>query len=345
MDRGKIAAINGEIKNAVFNFGDILEKYITENKVQLSGYIYPLIPPEITSAFGIESVKLPETLITGEKKLSSEKPLYKAVILPEAEMPCCHLNFSDIAVHRVSYPCGYGEDAAVQLHNETADMLNSLFGINIKSIDITELQKRTMLFENLRRSVRSITSLYQDRKGALTPEELDFVFEASAIFPPDLALKLITPLLEELKNFQPEHREYKAKALIYGAGKIPPEIIDFIEKSGIDVMEDDTCRGRRLFDISLNAESEYIFYELLDAYSYRAMSPCTRKVEERYELLYRLLRNYGINLLIFYRDDLCEVTSEAVNYLRIRCMRDGIDPLVIDRENFKEAVEDYTGRI
>ena len=140
-------------------------------------------------------------------------------------------------------------------------------------------------------------------------------------------------------------QEYKAKALIYGARKIPPYIIDFIENNGIDIEEDDTCRGRRLFDISLNAESEYLFYELLDAYSYRPMSPCIRTAGERYELLYKLLRNYGINLLIFYKDDLCGITSEAVNYLRIRCMRDGIDPLVIDRKNYKETVENYTGRL
>jgi len=345
MDREKIISITGEIKDAVLNYRDILENYIAENKVQLAAYIYPLIPPEITSAFGIESVKLPEPVITGEKKLFSEKPLYKAVILPEDEMPCCHLNFSDTPVHRVKYPGGYGEDAAVQLHNETAAMLHSLFGINLKNIDISELQKKTMIFENLRRSVRSITSLCRERKEIITPEDMDLIFEASSVFPPDSALKLISPLLEELHNFKPQQKEYKAKALIYGARKIPAYIIDFIENSGIDIEEDDTCRGRRLFDISLNAESEYLFYELLDAYSYRPMSPCIRTVAERYELLYKLLRNYGINLLIFYKDDLCGITSGAVNYLRIKCMRDGIDPLVINRENYKEMIENYAGRL
>jgi len=345
MDREKVNFITGKIKDAVINYGEILTKYITENKVQLAAYIFPLIPPEITSAFGIESVKLPELLVSGEKILTPETPVYKAVILPDGEIPCSTLIASDLPVFWVNYPCGYGEDAAVQLHNETAAMLNSLFQIDIKGIDISELQKRTSVFETLRRSIRSITSLCQERKGILSTEELDLVFEASVIFPPDFALTLILPLLDEIRNFQPQQKEYKAKALIYGARKIPAHIIDFIENSGIDIVEDDTCRGRRLFDISLNAESEYIFYELLDAYSYRPMSPCTRRVEERYELLYKLLRNYGINLLIFYMDDLCGLTSEAISYLRIRCMRDGIDPLVIDKENYKEAVADYTGRI
>ncbi len=333
------------MKNAVLNYEDMLRKYLTEKKVRLTGYIFPLLPPEITSALGIESVKLPESVIAGEKKISSENSVYKAVILPEAETPCCSFDFQDTPIFRVHYPCGYGEDAAVQLHNETAAMLNSLFQIDLKSIDITVLQKRTMVFENLRRCVRSITSLCRERKGIISAEEMDLVFEVSAIFPPDVALDMITPLLNELRNTHPAEREYKAKALIYGSRNIPPYIIDFIEERGIDAAEDDTCRGRRLFDISLNAESEIIFYELLDAYSYRHMSPCTRPVEERYELLYKLLKNYGINLLIFYRDDLCGFSSEAISYLRIRCMRDGIDPLVIDKENFKETIESYSGRI
>ena len=75
------------------------------------------------------------------------------------------------------------------------------------------------------------------------------------------------------------------------------------------------------------------------------MSSCTRKVSERYELLYKLLRNYGINLLIFYRDDICGLSADDIRYLRIRMMRDGIDPLVIDNENYKSEVEKYAGRL
>jgi len=345
MHRETIASIIMEIKNAVSNYGKLLREYTDSENKQIAGFIVPVVPPEITSAFGIETVKLPESVITGEKEFPAREHIYKAVILPEVELPCYSYGFSDTPVYRIKYPAGYGEDAAVQLHNETSAMLDSIFRINLKSIDIAELQKRTGVFEMLRRSVRSITSIHQEKKGILSAEELDIVFEASSIFPPDFALKLILPLLEELRNFQIKQGSYKAKALIYGARKIPPHIIDYIESRGIDASEDDTCRGRRLFDISLNSESEFIFYELLDAYSYRPVSPCLRGVEERYELLYKLLRNYGINLLIFYLDDICGLSSDAVSYLRIKCMRDGIDPLVIDKKNYEEVIENYAGMI
>lgn len=345
MDRKKIISLMEEPGKAVADYENVISEYIEKENVRLLGYIFPLVPPEITSAFGIETVKLPEPIISGEKRLSGVNPLYKAVLLPETTVPCCLGDFSTTPVYRINYPAGYGEDAAVLLHNETASMLNSLFNIDIKSIDISALKNRTGVFENLRRSVRSINTLCQEKRGMLTSEEINLVFEAATIFPPGIALQLITPVLEELRKDQPGQAEVKIKAMIYGARKIPAHITDYIESRGIAVVEDDTCCGRRLFDISLNAESEYIFYELIDAYSYRPMSPCTRDAKERYELLYRLLRNYGINLLIFYRDDLCGLSVEDISYLRIRMMRDGIDPLVIDRENYIAEVGNYTGRM
>lgn len=345
MSRDGIIELIEPIKKAVSGYEDILSGYIAKEKIQTLGYAFPLIPPEITSAFGIETLKLPESLISRGVLSEIHNSIYKAIILPESDMPCCRTDFTSAQVYRISYPAGYGEDAAVALHNETSAMLKNLFNIDLKKIDIDILQKRTGIFEKLRRSVRSITSLLNERQGLLSADELNLVFEVSLIFPPDISLGLITPLLQTLQNTEAEHKSSRVKAMIYGGRRIPADVISHIESRGIDLAEDDTCTGRRLFDISLNADSEYLFYELLDAYSYRPMSPCTKKAEERYELLYRLLRNYGINLLIFYKDNLCGLAEGDINYLRIRMMRDGIDPLVIDESNYIEIIENYMERI
>ncbi len=345
MSREAIITLIEPLKNAVSCYEDILMEYISKNGVRIVGTIFPLIPPEITSAFVIETVKLPETIISGRIPFSTLKKIYSAVILPESPMPCCAVDLSSVEVYRVKYPSGYGEDASVSLHNETAAMLKKIFDIELKNIDIPTLQKKCETFETLRRSIRSLSSLRNEMKGIITNGELNLVFEVSTIFPPDIALQLITPLLDTLRSRNVEPVEEKVKALIYGAREIPSHITDFIEKSGIELQEDDTCTGRRLFDISLNSSSEFIFYELLDAYSYRPMYPCVRKVEERYELLYKLLRNYGINLLIFYKDDICGLSSGDISYLRIRMMRDGIDPLVIDNNNYIEEIDNYMRRI
>ena len=38
-------------------------------------------------------------------------------------------------------------------------------------------------------------------------------------------------------------------------------------------LEDDFCNGRRQFDLSHNASSEYLYYEILDACTYRPLCP------------------------------------------------------------------------
>lgn len=344
MKRETLNSLIQNLELAVSSHADILREYISSSNVKTAGYIIPLIPPEITSALGIESLKLPEKIISGETGFPSD--LYNAVILPESPLPCCRVLLSGATVYRIDYPAGHGEDAAVELHNAAAAILKELYNTDLKSIDISVLQKRCEVFEKLRRCVRNISALRQGNSSLLAGGELNLIFEAASIFPPETALELLSPLLSEMQRIGSEQcAEKSIKALIYGARIIPGEIHDYIESRGILIAEDDTCAGRRHFDISLNYESEFIFYELLDAYSYRPMSPCTRKTGERYELLYRLLRNFGINLLIFFSDATCGISSEDIKHLRIRMMRDGIDPLVIDSSNYMRVIDDYIGRL
>jgi len=147
-----------------------------------------------------------------------------------------------------------------------------------------------------------------------------------------------------MKKINEKTNPHKIHGMLYSGKNIPSEIADNIEKNGIMIIEDDTCNGRRLFDISLNAESEYIFYEILDAYSYRPLTPCLRPVNERYDLLYKLLKNYNIDTVIFYKDENCSEAVKDIDFLRIRMMRDGIDPLVIDENNYRDIVSEYVKR-
>lgn len=96
--------------------------------------------------------------------------------------------------------------------------------------------------------------------------------------------------------------------------------------------------------MSINAESDYLFYELLDAYSYRPLTPCLRKQEERYELLYKLLKNHGIETVLFYRGEDCGIYAEHIDFLRVRMMRDGVDPLEINSSDCGDKVKEYLER-
>jgi hypothetical protein len=70
-----------------------------------------------------------------------------------------------------------------------------------------------------------------------------------------------------------------------------------------------------------------------------------RPVEERFELLYRLLKNYDIETVIFISDSDCPCRNEQIGYLRVRLMRQGIDPLVISSSNAASVVGDYVKKV
>jgi len=334
----KLAGIENDYENLIKDYS------IKQGKKIVASSCF-FIPPEINAAFDIVTLKIPEFILNKTGYSTKLTSLYNAIIIPEKECFCNKSVDQGIITHVFKTPAGFGEDAAVSLHNEISLLLKSLFNIEIKSINIEALQRETSIYEKLRRLVRSISSLRSENKSLLTNSELSLVFETALILPPETAIEYITPLLEEMKKIDDKESGKLVTGMFYGGKNIPSAVADDIEELGILIIEDDSCTGRRLFDISLNADSEYIFYELLDAYSYRSLTPCLRPVNERYELLYKLLRNYNIGTVIFYKDENCSESVKDIDYLRIKMMRDGIDPLVIDKNNYKEIVSDYLRRI
>lgn len=333
------------IKKIEFTYEDLIKNYKDEKGKKIIASPCFFIPPEINSAFNIVTLKIPEFILNDPNRSDKLNSLYDAIIIPEKECYCSKSINSGTAAHLFRTPAGFGEDAAVSLHNEIASMLAELFEIELKSINIETLQRETSTHEKLRRIVRSISSLRSENRFLLNHTELSLIFETALILPPEAAIEYIAPVLEEMRKISDKHDKVLIQGMLYGGKTIPSVIADSIEESGILLIEDDSCSGRRLFDISLNAESEYIFYEILDAYSYRALTPCMRSVNERYELLYKLLRNYNISTVIFFRDQNCSESVKDIEYLRIKMMRDGIDPLVIDENNYREIVRDYINKL
>lgn len=334
----KLKNIEAEYINIISTFREAKQK-----KIIVSPCFF--IPPEINAAFNIVTLKIPEFFFKKPDFSRVYGSLYDAIVVPDKDCICRNGLQPDLTVYAFNMPSGYGEDTAVSLHNEIQVMLKTLFSIELKSIEIDILKKETAVYEKFRRMVRSICNLRSENTNLLSNGELSLIFETALILPPETATEYLAPLYEEIKKINDKDGATCVKALLYGGKNIPCIIADSIEDKGIIIAEDDSCNGRRAFDMSLNAESDYIFYEMLDSYSYRPLTPCMRPVNERYELLYRLLRNYGIETVIFFKDDKCISSIKDIDYLRIRMMRDGIDPLVIDSKNYDDVVSDYINKL
>jgi len=330
-----------EALNIVDTHAGMLLTVKKETGAKIFGCTCPVIPPEIPAAFNILLLKIPEFVLNSADLREKYAAVYDAIILPECSGTCSHNPFPSVKSFSFSFPPGWGEDASVALHNSFEKMLRTLCGINIREINIGELQKRTAVYEALRRALRGINAAKNEKPGIISSTDLFRIFETALVLPPDRALQLITPILEWMRSEKPAADLSVINAMLYGGRLFPHELADQIESMGINVSEDDSCTGRRCFDLSVNAESEYLFYELLDAYSYRPLTPCLRGPQERHELLYRLLRNHGIETVIITDEGDCEFPPGHIDYLRIRLMRDGIDPLIITPKSLQKKISDY----
>jgi benzoyl-CoA reductase/2-hydroxyglutaryl-CoA dehydratase subunit BcrC/BadD/HgdB len=343
MSLNRKESVINKIKNAFASYNDLIKKYKAENYVSIAAWQMETVPPELTASFNILSLKVP-SFLRADKDMK-EYWSHIADTYIAADNGCLRtVPDSSASLYNFKIPAGYGEEAAVSIHNETSRMLHSLFNADLKKIDIDTLKEKTGIYENLRKSVRGICSLRNSSPSLLTQSELSMIFETALIFPPETALEYITPVFEFCKEYSKQEETSSIRAMLFSCGPFKGETADLIENEGILITEDDTSSGRRSFDISLDNESDYLFYELLDAYSYRPYAPPLRSPEERYELLYKLLKNYGIELVIFIELPELSCSQDIINYLRIKCMRNGVDVISASADESPARVRNYLTR-
>jgi len=243
-------------------------------------------------------------------------------------------------------PSGWGEEAAEVMHGSLDAMLRGMGFGGIEEMQLPWLQSAAGEYDRLRRLVRGICSVRNEKPPALSNDALFVVFKAAASLPPPLVADHLAELLEALNaatsvtDEGPRARGMACGGVLSGGG-----VIDAMESAGCLIAEDDFCNGRRQFDISLNIQSNYLYYELLDAATYRPLCPSARGAEERFELLYKMLGGYGIEFVAFIEDTMCAPGREALEYLRVRLMRSGVDPVRLRSAEAREAMERYLASI
>ncbi len=347
MNESQLSYLIDPLREMLYQFDSTLERYRSEKGVELALLSCSFIPQEIISTFDIVPLKLPSLFCDGkcyDSKVLSDfnlKGLYSYMILPQGCTASANLISTGIKASLFKNPTGYGEEASVSLHNEIASLLSSLKNIDIKNIDIKKLQTISKEHNNLRRIIRGISAVRRNKPWLISNRDLEIIFEAAQVFPPELVFNYVDNILKSMNKDKSESRKYRFNALVYSSMSGTGDLFDEIEELGFIVAEDDSCNGRRNFDLSVNPESEYIYYELLDAFSYRPLCPSIRSVEERYELLYKLIKNHGIDPVLFLKGQCCKNKIGHIDYLRIKLMRDGIDPLVIESDELLEGIKEY----
>jgi hypothetical protein len=326
----------------------LLSGYKERHSVRIAGVSCDAVPMEVISSAGITPFRVPlNTLRAGcrcsecgpEPEINSP---FDMIIIPDG----CAFSVpgSDAPVFRFKIPGGYGETAAEKLHDSIDNLLRFAGAGGVENLDLESLKESAERYNIIRKLVRGICGLRQEKPWLLSNADLFKIFESAVSLPAELTLQHMNQIFNSLNEAEKGDCSMRP-VLVHGGMITEPGVLDEIEDAGCLVIEDDLCNGRRQFDLSHNPSSEYLYYEMLNDYSYRPLCPAVRQPSERFDLFYRMLRSYGIETVIFLDDAGCDIKKHESEYLRVKLMRSGVDPLFVNMKNAGAAVMDYRSKI
>lgn len=350
MSRKQIKDIIEVLHNMLEMTDVIIATYREKTGNVIAGSLCDTIPPEVALAAGMIVVSVPEKY---QLELLDKEPLpadtvswirdsYDLVIIPSCfESMYQRLIDAGMDVYTFQVPSGWGEESSVAMHNAIMRLFQET-GIMFEPLSEAEkIQNACQQYDSLRKIIRGIAAGRVDNVSELSNGDLQVVFESATCLPLESVMVELSLLLELLPSNISDSTD-TWNVMIFGGKKLNWSLLDDMESEGqLVVAEDDVCTGRRKFDVSLDCKSENIYYELLDIYSYKPYCPVIRPVEERYELLYKLLKNYGIDLIILLNDPVCGERNIHSNYLYHRLRMDGIDTIQGDEKNIVNKIINY----
>jgi hypothetical protein len=347
--RVRVDRILDYLREQLAQWGMIARGYAERAESRLVGAVCDATPREILAAVGIVALRVPILDVeacTGAShgnRIADALRICEHVIVPRgcAAYGKVSGSNSDRIVPFV-VPHGYGEDAAIELHHSLDSLIKRLGRGGIDRLDPGRLALAVSEHDTVRRLTRGIASVRHSRRNALSQSDLMLIFEAAAALPPDVIIESLAGILDALNSLPPDGLVPPGRNILVRGGHITRlEALDDMERAGCVIGEDDSCNGRRQFDVSHNHTSPGLYYEMLNALSYRPLCPSLRPPRERFDLFYRDLKNYAIETVVFLRDTMDEVMIAELESLRIRLMRTGVDPVIVDSVKAGNALSAY----
>jgi len=302
-----------------------------------------IVPYEVFAAHGFVVSKLPRWVMTA-LQLPDSSLYHQAVkycsladllIVPQYCTIIPHEVSGQLPIRSIPRYEGFAEDAVVNLHTILCSLLQDL-GVTQEYPDDSSLQQAVGVYEEIRKIMRVLTTMYA---GAFTIGQLQLLCDAAFSLMPQQSLQLLGQLYHALESSTHGDNESGKKALVYNDfGNW--DSVDAFKEYGIVIAEDDSCNGRRQFDISCHTSSQNIYYELLYAYSFKSWCPGMRTVQERSELIYKALPNYDITLVVFIRSFL-KSRNEHLQSLYEQCLLQGTDAVILQPDTIMPQFKSY----
>lgn len=347
MKESKLSIHVDSLKELLGNYTTVLNGYREKTGKKIAGFSCEMLPLEIIHSFGIQPLTIPSAYslkcCSGKGEIAD---MFDLAIYPN-RCSCSDSQGKYNSNGRAASLCvfnafsGYGKEASVALHESMGNMLKIFFNIDIKRIDIKSLAESVAMYNEIRSLVRGILELRKKNPSAVSQSDLSVVLNAALSLPPEIVKEYLLNIFQAMKKSGEKETGFRVNVMVYSSMFEPEKLFDEIEDAGCHVREDDLCIGRRRFDLSYSPSSEYLYYEILDSFSYRPLCPSIRNVNERFELLYKMIKKQGIDAVIFIRDMCCHAREKQIDDLRILLMRSCIDVITVPADNCQDAIRNY----
>lgn len=332
------------VREMIMNSDLVLKEYRARSGVRFAAMTHDILPHEVLAAWDIVPVRIPLRFRrdhTFHHALGELRSLdvYDIWVLPEKD------NYpAGPGILQFTYPGGFGDDAIPALEAILKE-IQVMAGLPGERPDMRRLQGIAQDYDRLRRLVRGISLNRRNRPRLLSLADFFIILEAASIFPPSLVSDHLQAILDVMNREHYDADENMPCAMIYATGIYDTAFADGIEEAGILLGEDDTDDGRRQFDMSVNPSSMNVYNEVMECMTYKALPPPLRTLSDRYELLYRMIKNYGIELVVFVEDWCTPSRRDDIPVLRRRLMRSGVDPLVVNSRTGIGVVREYAEKM
>jgi hypothetical protein len=347
MLESKLTHLADPLREMLCNVELFLGAFRERTGARLAGVTCDMFPPEVTASLGLLTTRMPSPAsgcCTAAGASDAPGNVYDCLVVPHGCTGRGGLPDHGLPVIEFPCPAGWGGESSAALAAALDGLLESAGCGGLASIDAAALRAATQEYNVLRRLARGIASARSGKPELFSCRDLAVVHEAAMVFPPPVVSGHLAALLEAL-NGTAGGGGSRVPALTYASFTGADPVFDAMEEAGCLIVEDDACGGRRQFDMSYNHESPELLTEILDAFSFRPRCPAVRPVEERVDLFYSMMKSQGIELVIFVRDLCCPARARDIERLRVKLMRLGVDPLVVNSADAAERVGDYIARM
>ena len=303
-----------------------------------------IVPYEVLFAHDLVVSKLPQWVITALQVPYTLKyaqaieyvRLADAIIVPQYCTILPNELMHQLPIYIIPKYEGFAEDAALNIHTILYSLLQN-FGIKQEYPDEDKLRNTVIVYEEIRKIMRTLTSMYADE---FTTGQLQLLCDVSFSLIPQQSVQLLGQLNKVIQSSQHSIQASGNKALVY-ADFDNWTLCDVCKEYNISVVEDDCCNGRRQFDISCNISAQNMYYELLYAYSFKSWCPGMRNCKERVELIYKALPNYDIKIVLLIQSFLTSRNAHMQSIYE-HCLLQGTDAIIINPEKAHQQLNVYS---